>query len=394
MKAAFIHDHCFAVTPSGAVYTTGKLSYGAWQRYLKVFESLTVVARQRPVTEDAAVFMQRASGERVSFRFVPNVMGSIRGLRDMPAAGRALREELDRADALIARTSLLGIWAASMARRMGKPHAVEAVGDAWDAYWHYGGLAGKAYAPFAWWTMRRCLRQAPFALYVTRDYLQRRYPCPGVCVYASNVEIAAVGEDVLRRRRDRSWTIDGRGPVVGMIGSLANRNKGLDVALRAIRRLKGEGIEVTLRVLGGGKLDFWREEATRLGVEDALILDGTLPSGEPVMRWLDDLDIYIQPSFQEGLPRALIEAMSRGLPALASTCGGIPELLPAECLHRPGDDRALASQWAHMIRDADWRRACAARNFEEAREYEIERISARRDAFWSAFGEFVTSGRA
>jgi hypothetical protein len=116
MKAVFVHDHCFAVTSEGTVYTTGKLNYDAWARYLKVFESLTVVARHREVSTEAASALREAGGERVVFRFVPNVKGSIRGLMDLPAVGRALREEMERADALIA-------------RRMHRPHAMEAVGD-------------------------------------------------------------------------------------------------------------------------------------------------------------------------------------------------------------------------------------------------------------------------
>ena len=51
-----------------------------------------------------------------------------------------------------------------------------------------------------------------------------------------------------------------------------------------------------------------------------------------MFEWLDDMDLYIQPSLQEGLPRAVVEAMSRGLPALGAHTGGIPELLGEDCI--------------------------------------------------------------
>ncbi len=51
---------------------------------------------------------------------------------------------------------------------------------------------------------------------------------------------------------------------------------------------------------------------------------------EDVFNWLETIDIYTQPSRQEGLPRALIEAMSRGLPAFGARTAGIPELLEKE----------------------------------------------------------------
>ena len=82
------------------------------------------------------------------------------------------------------------------------------------------------------------------------------------------------------------------------------------------------------------------------------MFNGVLPSGQPVLNWLDDIDIYVQPSFQEGLPRALVEAMSGGRPAFASTTGGIPELLPADCLHCPGDAARLGASIARAAEDS------------------------------------------
>ena len=57
----------------------------------------------------------------------------------------------------------------------------------------------------------------------------------------------------------------------------------------------------------------WMQEAKKMNVSNFIQFDGTLPSGQKVYDWLDEVDIYLQPSFQEGLPRALIEAMSRPL---------------------------------------------------------------------------------
>ncbi len=390
MNAVFIHDHCFVVHPSGEIHSTGKLSYGAWKHYLNVFASLVVVGRSRTAPKEALAAMNLASGNRVSFVFAPNLTGSWLGFRHLSAVVQILREQIGNADAVIIRTSLLGGIAASIARKMGKPYAVEVVGDAWDAYWNYGGLGGKLYAPIAWWTMRRCLQKAEFAIYVTHEYLQRRYPCPGICTSASDVELRPASGEVLVRRVSKPWPTDADGsgrPWVGLIGSLANRHKGLDVALRALRRLKARGVMLELHVLGAGRLEYWRRKAERLGVADLLCLDGSLPIGEAVMQWLDRMDIYIQPSFTEGMPRALIEAMSRGLPALASACGGIPELLPAKCLHRQGDDRTLAEQLGQMVTHSAWRRECAEQNFREAQSYYIDEIQARRDDFWSRFAK-------
>ncbi|MFR9276345.1 glycosyltransferase [Finegoldia magna] len=76
---------------------------------------------------------------------------------------------------------------------------------------------------------------------------------------------------------------------------------------------------------GGGNQDYLLSIAKTYHVEDRVIFWGRL-SPEKVQEWMDKVDIYIQPSLQEGLPRSVIEAMSRGCLVLGARTG-IPELL-------------------------------------------------------------------
>jgi glycosyltransferase involved in cell wall biosynthesis len=137
--------------------------------------------------------------------------------------------------------------------------------------------------------------------------------------------------------------------------------------------------------LGPGDPRLWQAKASRLGLASRIEFCGVVPSGVEVLSWLDTVDIYLQPSFQEGLPRALIEAMSRGCPAIGSTAGGIPELLSADCLHRPGDADGLGRLIVAGITDRAWQRAQATRNFAVAQDYAKDRLDAQRGAFWAAF---------
>lgn len=61
-------------------------------------------------------------------------------------------------------------------------------------------------------------------------------------------------------------------------------------------------------------------------VADQIKIIGQMPH-DKVFTWLDSIDIYAQPSRQEGLPRAMIEAMSRGIPCIGAKTAGIPELI-------------------------------------------------------------------
>lgn len=389
MRILIVYNARYVRTPDGLLFSEGYFPYRRWERYLKHFDLLTVICRMSDCSK-APVNRNLSSGPQVSFLGVPDDHDNLwMQLQDKPKI-QIIREAIDSCDGLIVSQSHLGWLATREAELRGKPWAVEVIGDAWNAYWNYGKFAGKLYAPIAWWEARRWIRRAKFAIYVTQRYLQEKYPCQGFSCGVSDVEIEPVPRFVLEQkitgRQDKSFLQSVR---VGLIGSLVSRYKGLHVALRALRRLRGQGMLLHLHVLGDGKFDFWNDEAKQLGVSDLLHLDGSLPSGEPVRQWLDQLDIYIQPSFQEGLPRALIEAMSRGLPSLGSTCGGIPELLSSECLHHPGDDRTLALQLAKMVREKDWRIQQAEKNFKTAQNYYQDVIEAKRDAFWSRFAEEV-----
>jgi glycosyltransferase involved in cell wall biosynthesis len=390
MKALFCHDHVFALDGAGNVYSSGQFSASIWDRYLEVFDTLTVAGRCRrlPGTE-ATAGLNLASRPGVSFVFLPN-LASIAGLlwRRIEAQ-RILAAAVKEADAVIVRLpSEIGVLGARLARTLAKPVAVEAAGCAWDGLWHYGTWQGKAYAPLRTWQMRRELGKADFALYVTRQFLQGRYPTRGHAVAVSDVEIGALEPRVLERRLAR---IERRSAplVLGLIGAIGNEIKGVRTVLEALARTRDALPPFEFRVLGPGDPRPWQDLAARHGLADAVRFCGILPSGAAVFAWLDEIDIYLQPSFKEGLPRAMVEAMSRACPALGSTAGGIPELVAPDCLHRPGDATQLGRLLIRAATDTSWQREQAQRNFEHAGAYTGEVLDARRRAFWRDFGNDV-----
>ena len=104
---------------------------------------------------------------------------------------------------------------------------------------------------------------------------------------------------------------------------------------------------------------------------------------------LDTCDIYVQPSLQEGLPRALIEAMSRGCPCIGARTAGIPELLPEECLTPRGSAGAIAGAVSAMLRSDLSRYACES--CRTALVYQGPVLDARRNAFFDRIRREVAS---
>jgi glycosyltransferase involved in cell wall biosynthesis len=118
---------------------------------------------------------------------------------------------------------------------------------------------------------------------------------------------------------------------------------------------------------------------------------GQLPAGDAVRIQLDRADLFILPSYQEGLPRAMIEAMARGLPCIGSSVGGIPELLLPEEMVPPGDVVALADKIREIVTDPERMTRMSARNLEKAKDYRDEVLRERRIEFYRYIREQTES---
>lgn len=387
MKIAFAHDHVFYVDENLNFYSSGKLPYKVWERYLKVFRELVVISRFKNI--DDAVNIRRlnlSSGENVNFAPVSNI-NSLKGILNRKEVKKVIANTLQGCDALIARLpSEIGLLSISIAKQLNLPYAIELVGDPFNALWYHGKFIGKMYAPIISYRVKKTVKDCNFVLYVTREYLQKKYPTNGYIESCSNVEIDTQFADILHNRIKKIEANKSK-IVLGLIGSLNSKYKGIDTAIKALSYIEKELPTVQLRILGNGNQDKWKTLAKELGMENRIIFDGVLPAGEAVYQWLDQIDLYIQPSLTEGLPRALIEAMSRGCPAIGSRVGGIPELLQEDCMHNPKNYKELGKLILNSL-NQDWMKEQAQRNFHVAKNYYKDVLDRKRTMFWEKFREF------
>ncbi len=389
MKVLFAFDNKFCRGADGLYYSDGQFPYRLWQRYLEFFDEIVVAGRVRPLRPGEQLKdLDLSNGPGVSFVEIPNISGLPTALINRVEAKRKITDVLQDCDALIVRVvSEISRVAYQVAEEMRKPWAVEITACTFDCLWYHGSWQGKAYAPLAAYLARRMISKAPFAFYVTKEFLQRRYPCLGVTVGCSDVQLIDRDEGILTERLASFSQL--RSPFrIGLIGSLAHGQKGVDTSLEALGLIKDQLPPFQFLVLGGGDPTRWKKLANEHGVGDRTEFCGVLPSGTAVNEWLDGIDIYIQPSYIEGLPRALVEAMSRGCPALGSSAGGIPELLEPECIHQPGDSRTLAALLERAINDKGWRARHAEANFRKAAQYDHVVLDPIRRRFWLNFKDY------
>jgi glycosyltransferase involved in cell wall biosynthesis len=174
------------------------------------------------------------------------------------------------------------------------------------------------------------------------------------------------------------------------VGTLAQLYKAPDVLIDAVGLCVQEGLDLQLILVGDGKHRAELEaKATTLGLGQCVRFLGRLPAGDAVRAQLDRADLFVLPSYQEGLPRAMIEAMARGLPCIGSTVGGIPELLPSEDMVPPGDAAVLAHKIRQVVTAPHRMSRQSARNLEKAQDYKDEVLNRRRIAFYSHVREMT-----
>lgn len=374
-RAIFVYDFRFYRRDS--VVRMRHFPYSLWQeRYLSVFPEIEVIGSDahNPVEAES---LPVSSGPGLKFTSVPSLSNLVNQITQRRHIHRLLQEKLPTADLTIIRLpSEIGYVASRVARNLNIPYVIEAVGCPFDALWNHGTIKGKLWAPIAKRNMQTALLDAPHAIYVTESFLQKRYPTRGKSIACSDVTIHSVAESppptIHLPLSDKPKIL------VGLIGYVGARYKGIDTAIRALARLRRPN--VTLQVVGGGDPSPLKRLSRKLGIENQVEFLGSIPS-QQVMTWLTTLDLYIQPSRQEGLPRSLLEAMSLGLPTIASTAGGIPELLPPEDLHEPSDHVQLSELLLRGLTDQHWREASSKRNLETAKRYQFSTLNARRHAF-------------
>ncbi|GAG41465.1 unnamed protein product, partial [marine sediment metagenome] len=244
---------------------------------------------------------------------------------------------------------------------------VEVVGDPYDVF-APGAIKHPLRPLFRQIFSRRLRHQcdnAQACSYVTEKKLQLRYP-PGsgsISTHYSSIELPPEAIAQTTRQPDLNKSEFS----IIHVGSLHHLYKAPDVLINAVARCASSGMNVRLAIIGDGRMraDLQAMPAVKkLGKRLRFL--GQFPAGEAIRDELDKADLFVLPSRQEGLPRAMIEAMARALPCIGSTVGGFPELLPHEDLVPPDNTEALARKVQEVLMDKDRMQRMSQRNLEKA----------------------------
>jgi glycosyltransferase involved in cell wall biosynthesis len=228
--------------------------------------------------------------------------------------------------------------------------------------------------------IRYILREAALVIVLSDQWKERLLRiCP-----AANIEVLANGVALpdlqLRREELRANLV--------FLGNLA-RSKGIYDLLHAFARIAKRFPDVKLICAGGGAAAKARAMAARLDLEGRVEFPGWVDAAQ-TRHLLAGATAFVLPSYAEGLPMALLEAMSWRLPVVATPVGGVPQLVQHRSnglLVAPGNIEQLAAALAEVLEDAALRRrlGTAARTTIEDR-YSLERSLEQLGRIYARFG--------
>jgi glycosyltransferase involved in cell wall biosynthesis len=199
-----------------------------------------------------------------------------------------------------------------------------------------------------------------------------------VVVHGTDPTLAVTGAAA----RDAARTRLGLDPEVHVIGTVGNFTAKKDQAtlLRAVAALRPASDDQTVLVLVGlGPLEGdLRSLASQLGIAERVVFAG---SRDDVFDLLPAFDVFALSSQFEGLPIALLEAMATGIAPVATSVGGVPEVISDGrdgLLVPSGDPAALAAALTKLLDDDDLRAGIGDRA--RARVHDFDLVHAVRRA--------------
>lgn len=334
-------------------------------RYADYFSRINICARSFEKQEDSGL---PVCGEKVEFINVPGYRGVKQLFKKILSITKIVNNVVKESDVLILRfPGNLSIVAYLCCLISNKSYAVEVVAEPRDYF-----SAGASSHPLRFFAktvhvffQKRAVKGASLVRYVTNEYLQKAYPSSSVSIGFSDVYLECKDRIILERNIEHLKIIN--------VGMMHNHSKGHRELISSVAELVKRGVSIECILVGDGCNKYLYEKmCIDLGIENNVTFAGLVSPNSNVLSYLKTADIFVMPSYQEGMPRALLEAMSMGLPCISTRVGGIPEVLNDEVLIEPGSVEELSEKILHLFRDEQLRINQSKRNYEISLPYIYE----------------------
>lgn len=384
MRVLFCHDGPLHVDDNNNYYGIAH-NDEMFKRYFHIANKISVAIRVKKISQEDAKKLSKITIKPFEVFEVPNIL-SVENMFKIHKTKEIIKNAVLKSDYIVVRLpSITGFIAIDFAKKYNKPYLTEVVACPWDAYWNHS-IKGKLVAPLMYYKTKKRVWNSEYVIYVTNNFLQKRYPSKGNSISCSNVSLKEFDNKVLDRRMEKINNLKpGSKIIIGTTAAVNVRYKGQQYVIQALGKLKKKGItNYEYQLVGAGDQSYLKSIAQKYDVVDQVKFLGPKRHDE-VFKWLDTIDIYVQPSKQEGLPRALIEALSRGVPSIGAKTAGIPELLSSDCIF--SNSKNNINEICDLLTNftQEKMRYQAKRNFVKAKKYEFTLLENKRRKFFEKF---------
>lgn len=390
-KLLVILEQHFIQADDGTFYTDVQCDRTFWDRYLSAFDELNVFARTRKARpgEDLSKLLISSRPEAHLFP-MPDFRGVGGLIKNHGKIKNALQKALQVSDAVIMRApSPISLGVGGTVIKSGKPFAVEMAMNPITAYSRESMKSPlRPFVQFfATTSTKRLCRKANGVSYVTEHVLQQDFPCTAIREGESDRYFTAHYSTINLTDDDYSqqeWSEFAPDTIsVAHVGKMMDLRKGHVIFIETLALLKQRGYQVSGTLIGDGPMRPQFEElAWEKGIGDEIHFVGWQSGFRAVQRELQKSMFFLFPSYSEGLPRSIIEAMASGLLCIGSSADGMVELLDKECI----SERNSAEDYALMLAGyhSHWDQAIAMRDkqFDLSHKYNKRILDTYRTDFY------------
>lgn len=168
---------------------------------------------------------------------------------------------------------------------------------------------------------------------------------------------------------------------------LLGKNKGIYDLLECIRdhKVEFQG-KLKLYIGGNGEIEHVKQLIKEYGIADIVIFEGWV-SGDKKIELLNKSDAYILPSYKEGLPISILEAMSYGMPIISTPVGGVPEIVSNGengYLVEPGNKEDIYKAIISLLNDSDLRNRMGSVSLSRVGEHLPEYVEKQLETLYNS----------
>lgn len=387
MKLLVATDAHIFRTPDGKHWAKSIYGYSFWTRYLRVFDSVRIVARVKDVKGiDSKKLL--VDGDGVEIVGIPFYQGPKQLLIRYAKIQRKLKKIDVGCDAALLRMPSQTATMVWKHLRKNIPLAGEVVYDMMDDV----NLPGqnpviKMLHVITSRNMRKFCLEANGVSYVTENSIQKHYPSyarthgESIEHFESSYSTITLSNNAFTGARN----FDGCKRLTLVLSSVAmnSERKGERALIKTVKICRDKGYDVQAIIIGDGTLrPSFEQYANELGISEYVKFTGLLPSSNDVRKVMLKADMFVFPTQGEGLPRGILEAMAIGMPVLSTPVGGIPEIVDSKYLFNPTDADAYANAICRLLDNPDELTSMSRNNFKKSLEFRNELLQVKRDEFY------------